>query len=85
MGPYFSYSRIMRREWEAGKPKRITGVGSVRFEGEIVVVVKRDSGWGEGAIVRMGGWVGTCWRIILSLFGLSWEGGGGSTRVVYRC
>ena len=45
----------MRREWEGGKPKRITGVGSDRFGGdERGAEVKREgviSGGGEGAVM----------------------------------
>jgi hypothetical protein len=40
IGPYFSYSRMMRSECAGGKPKRITGVGSERFGGD-------DEPWAE--------------------------------------
>jgi hypothetical protein len=53
MGPYFSYSRIMRGAWAEGKPKRITGVGSWRLFGEEEGVELNNegviSGGGEGA------------------------------------
>jgi hypothetical protein len=42
---------MMKGECDVGKPKRMTGVGSVRLEGDVVAVdEKRDcSGCGEGA------------------------------------
>ena len=65
----------MRREWEGGKPKRITGVGSDRFGGdEMGAELNREgviSGGGEGAVMLVlvfGG--GT------SLGFLFWEGQG---------
>jgi hypothetical protein len=66
---------MMRREWEGGKPKRITGVGSERFGGEdrgaelnrLGVI----SGGGEGAVMS-----GFMFREVTSLGFLFWEGGG---------
>jgi hypothetical protein len=47
----------MRREWEGGKPKRITGVGSDRFGGEERgAELNREgviSGGGEGAVMSV--------------------------------
>lgn len=53
MGPYFSYSRMIKGACADGKPNRITGVGSWRLLGdEEGVELNSDgviSGGGDGA------------------------------------
>ena len=49
--PYFSYSRIIKREWLLGNPKIMTGVGSMRLGGEMGADPNKEgimSGGGDG-------------------------------------